>query len=320
MGEIDNDVLKKFQPFIDLEKLPNDLRISTITMTCGFDTDFYLDNISRYIDLSVDSIDTVKYGDINDPNTNRTLVPIKKKTKRKGKQKRVFYNQATIIVKMKSGNRVNVKLFKNGSIQMTGCKSGYNCIEALTVLCREILKIKAVVDTKTLDNIIIKPFASNSENVNIKKVKNITIRMINSNFDVGFKINREKLYELLLSEKVECIYEPIVHACVNIKYIYNGKEKISIFVFESGSIIITGAKHYKQISEAYKFITKKIYENYNKIVINSLENLLQKYNIKTLMSKEDENSKNSNNDNNTSFVKEEDDKTVKCDDTLEVFI
>ena len=45
------------------------------------------------------------------------------------------------------------------------------------------------------------------------------IRMINTNFDVGFQINREKLYHLLMgNDELDVFYDPIIHACVNIKY------------------------------------------------------------------------------------------------------
>ncbi len=65
-------------------------------------------------------------------------------------------------------------------------------------------------------------------------------------------------------------------------------DKISVFVFESGSIIITGAKHADHISKAYKYITTKIYENYNKIIINNLDTILKKYNIISLKNKSNE--------------------------------
>ena len=44
------------------------------------------------------------------------------------------------------------------------------------------------------------------------------IRMINTNFNIGFQINREKLYQLLIENGFDVSFDPIVHACVNIKY------------------------------------------------------------------------------------------------------
>ena len=82
------------------------------------------------------------------------------------------------------------------------------------------------------------------------KVINFKIDMINSNFFINYKINGEKLYKLLQREKMTCRYEPCMHPGVNIKYklLENEEQKkVSIFVFQSGNIIITGAKNKNRI-------------------------------------------------------------------------
>ena len=64
-------------------------------------------------------------------------------------------------------------------------------------------------------------------------------------------MNRNNLFNILIEKKIPRRYEPGIHECVNIKYnIKNGKENgddhlVSIFVFQSGNIIITGAKNSK---------------------------------------------------------------------------
>ena len=85
------------------------------------------------------------------------------------------------------------------------------------------------------------------------------LKGVNRLKNIGFLINRENLFDLLTKANIRCTYEPCIHACVNIKYNYKNKETISIFVFESGSIIITGAKTKNHIIEAYKFITKILF-------------------------------------------------------------
>lgn len=124
---------------------------------------------------------------------------------------------------------------------------------------------------------------TNPENVNVSDIYNFKIRMINSNFHIGFLINRENLYELLSKGGIRCSFEPCIHACVNIKYNYKNKDTISIFVFESGSIVITGAKSKNHIVDAYKFITKVLYENYDNIVKNDIDKFLEKPEIKELI-------------------------------------
>lgn len=270
--------------FSNLDKLPEDLIISTMTITCSMNTLFNIINIGKYIDLSESAIVSVKYG--NKLSGIRALAIGKQKkykTNRVKKSKRAFFNQVSIKIKSKYGNNPNVKLFKNGSIQLTGCKGEKHFIELLEIVCRELLKVKAIVDPKTMNTVVVKPFVTNRNNIDISKITNINIRMINSNYNIGFRIDREKLYSLLLKKNIDCSFEPCVHACVNIKHNYKNVEKISIFVFESGSIIITGAKTWDHINSAYTFITTTLYENYSKIYLHNLEQLIKRNNIENIL-------------------------------------
>lgn len=284
--QISKNVVSKID--FSLKNLPDDLRISTMTITCNLDTLIDIQNVGRYIDLSFGSIVCVKYKTNNnkmDDNTViRSLIKMKKtreKAKKNAKRKN-FNNQASLVVDIKNKRRINVKIFKNGAIQMTGCKAIEDFHQALDIVCRELKKKKAVYDKQT-KTIIPKYFITNYDAVNADKVKNFKVVMINSNFKVGFLIDREKLHGLLLKSGVRSILEPNIHACVNIKFNYKNKDTISIFVFESGSIIITGAKTENHIIEAYKFITKVLFENYDTIVKNNIESFLERDDIKQLI-------------------------------------
>jgi TATA-box binding protein (TBP) (component of TFIID and TFIIIB) len=87
-----------------------------------------------------------------------------------------------------------------------------------------------------------------------------------------FQINRERLYELLKIEGFDVTFDPIIHACVNIKYnIKNMPNKtISIFVFESGSITIAGSNSSQQVLETYNFINNFILRNYKKLLTKNI--------------------------------------------------
>ena len=266
---------KKTGPNINLNKLPDDLTISTMTVTCSFDTLFNVQNINNYMELKFGGILYIKYGDVNNI---RSLIKVKKKNKKTKKKSKSFYNQATVITDTENKKRINTKLFKNGSIQMTGCKSLEHCIESLKLLCIELKKVKAVYNKKER-KIVRKPFISNPENMCLDRVNNFKIRMINSNFDVGFLVNRQILFDILNKKSIICTYEPCIHACVNVKYNYNNKDTISIFVFESGSIIITGAKTQDHIAQGYKFITNILFENYGDIVKSDIDEFLNRIDI-----------------------------------------
>lgn len=278
-------ITQKLKPYMNLEDLPEDLHISTVTLTCCLNTEFYLDNISKYVDLSDNGILRIRYGEEEDATTNRSIIPEKKNNKRNKKSKKAFYNQATVIIKSKTYNNTpNVKLFKNGTIQMTGIKSLKNFVEVIEVLCTELKKVKAIVNKKTMKDLTIKKFVSKPEVVDPENISKLSIRMINSNFNIGFKINREKFYNLLLSQNVNCTFESCAHAGVNIKHAYKEGEQISIFVFESGAIIITGAKNREHIMSAYNFIVEKIHKNYYDIVQNkiTIDNILKRKEFKKI--------------------------------------
>ena len=97
------------------------------------------------------------------------------------------------------------------------------------------------------------------------------------------------LHRLIVDYGYYSSYEPCTYPGVNIKYYYNpirnnfgicdcenpcngkGKEntckKITIAVFKSGKIIITGGRNKQNINSAYQFITEFINENKDKILI-----------------------------------------------------
>lgn len=277
---ISKDVVQKFKPFIELSELPDELLISTMTITGSFETTFNIENIGKYLDLNQNGIVTVKYG--NDDNSIRTLLVKKRRNKKKTKKTGSFYNQVTLVVKSGKFNPVNIKIFKNGAIQLTGCKSIEHIFSSLNVVCDELKKIKGLYNPTTV-KIERKPFVTNITKINVEDVKNLRIRMINSNFKLGFKIDRDVLFKIINDMNVQCIYEPCVHACVNIKYNYKDTDQISIFVFESGSIIITGAKSKDHIYKAYEFITKIIYDKYNLVCKNDAESFLERPEIKQLI-------------------------------------
>lgn len=242
----------------NFNKLPKDILISTMTITCKLGTNINLENVAKYVDLSMAGIRSIRYG--CKPEYTRILVEKKKKTK-KVKKKKSFFNQATLEIKPSNNNAINVKLFKNGSVQMTGCKSIKNAYEILTILINQLKIEKATLTDGVITE---KKYVYDHK---ILKVSDFKIVMINSNFKVDYKIDREVLYNILKKDGITCTYEPCIHACVNIKFNYFDDNKIiSIFVFQSGAIIITGANNTKHIISAYEYINKKLKDNYDQIV------------------------------------------------------
>lgn len=270
-----------------IKKLPDDVQISTITLCCEIDIQFNVDNIARFIELKKDSIINICYGKEGDPITNRTI-NLKKKKKKKSKnnkkQKREFQNQISldIMVESKALKPINIKLFKNGSIQMTGCKSVNNVVDVISKIFTELTVIKAIVCKKKEKYVIIeKPFVNDISKLLLENIKNIKIGMINGNFIYPNKIDRLKLFNLLNFEGRDCRYDPSIHAPVNIKFNCFDKS-ISILVFEKGSILITGSKNCNHIYQGYEFINKYLLTNHRKIMKSDIttENITKYLDIK----------------------------------------
>ncbi len=233
--------------YLKLNLLPENINISTISATCCLGSNINLGNIYKYMKLDLRTIFTVKY-----KNKIRSLEPQKKKKKKKN----CFQNQMTVEIKPDldgyPDSKVSVKIFKNGSIQMSGIKS---IVAVNTVLNKLVGELKKEFGKPEDGKMKLISFVDNIEDIKISKFK---IDMINSGFEIGYEINRENLYNALLIKKIECKFEPSIHAGVNIKFIPSDNKKdkkVSIFVFESGNIIITGAKTVNNILESYKYIT-----------------------------------------------------------------
>lgn len=197
-------------------------------------------------------------------------------TKRK-KSKNIFFNQSTLVVRRqydttKDGQpvfkEVNIKLFKNGGIQMTGIPSDKFAQDTLKWLAESLQTFSVpVLDGKP------KPHRYN-------------IQLINSDYQVNGNINRERLHEILVNEyNLFSSFESTIYQGCDTKYFYNeaapphapegicpcgetlcagngdGRsigqcKEITISPFHTGSIIITGARRFEQIEKAYVFMNK----------------------------------------------------------------
>jgi len=256
----------------EINNLPTGISISTMCASCKLNTNINIINIEKYFQLNLNDILTIK----NNDEKIKTLLPIKNKKKRirkienkKDVTKNYFYNQITIETRINHNNdiinKINMKLFKNGSIQMSGCKS-VNDINI--VLNKLIIRLKEIKAIRENNKIIEKNFISNLD-VNVIDFK---IDMINTNYKVNIQIDREKLYNLLLAKKIKASYEPCIRACIIIKYVPSieniDNKEVSIFIFQKGNIIITGARCRNHILSSYNYI--------NHIILNHVNDIIKK--------------------------------------------
>jgi TATA-box binding protein (TBP) (component of TFIID and TFIIIB) len=273
--------IENFKEYVEkellLNLLPEEIYISTMTATCKInDFKFNCENIAKYIDLSYDDIEDIicafeekRRHNVGEKNIIYRSLPPKKENKRKNKNKKnkdVFYNQVSIHlnIRTKQSEPVHVKLFRNGSIHITGCQSAIDIVETMTSILSKLKADKSIIDKKT-GQIVDKQFVSEKNFLDVSYVTGLKVNMINTNFTIPFKVNLNELYDLMILKGIECRYDKMNHSCVNVKYNHPEK-KISIFVFEKGSIVITGAKNGEHIKMAFDFINKFLYSNYKKVV------------------------------------------------------
>ena len=259
---------------VPLEKFEvSPYRISTMTVTGSINSTINLKELFDNIDI--DKFTNIKYAEYGSSKTEQcTKGDKEKKPKKKVTQIKRFDNQMTIHM-IDDVYKYNLKLFKNGNLQMTGVKDinrGNHIIDDLIALIKNIEKnnqVKLVDDVLKLTN------------------TNYSTRLINCDFKVNFKINRAQLHKLLINKyNLSCSYEPCIYQGVKISFYLNdysddgicscekkcigkGKstycKKITIAVFQSGCITITGSDSIDRLNYVYNYMVKILNDNINEI-------------------------------------------------------
>lgn len=162
------------------------------------------------------------------------------------KKKSAFYNCFVIILRLKVHDlfkEFHVKVFNTGKLEIPGIQN-----DAVFYLILEDVK-------RTLQ-----PFFALPLNY-IKPESNETV-LINSNFNCGFYINREALYDALkFKYNIQCIYDPCSYPGIQCKFyfnpdagdiqngcqiqeenkhLYKNVREISFMIFRTGSVLIVG--------------------------------------------------------------------------------
>lgn len=253
------------------------LRISTITTTAQLGTKIHLDAL-------YDQIPVLEYWDLNDGVLKMEFNGSVKGTSFKDimlkpkESKTSFFNQATLVIRREisplNWKEINVKLFRNGGVQMTGVRSLEMSSEALHWL------IGYLSATCTSARI----FES------APRIHKEEIQLVNTDFSIGAKVRRDMLHRILSDVyHLNSSYESAIYQGVKTKYFYNAQrpaghppglcpcaklckgtgdgskigecKKITISPFQTGQVIITGARTMEQINEAYEFI-KKVFSDH----------------------------------------------------------
>lgn len=239
-------------------------RISTITATGGISSEVDLAVLFGLLkDASFDEVKYIEYGmnkhDLQTSGINSKSNRSSAKKKLGDASKKRFDNQLTVVLHLEASN-YNMKLFKNGNVQITGVKNIEKGSGAVDFLVRTL---RTLHERHPESGLLKRPDALANANYRV--------RLINSDFKVNFEIRLDRLFSMITREyDIMCSYEPCIYPGAKIEYYYpnngrctcdgvcNGKsdrcKKITIAVFQSGCVIITGANCMEHIHAAYGFV------------------------------------------------------------------
>lgn len=252
---------------------------------------YYTENIIKQIDNP--TARRIKFKD-----ERKITVGISKKdiVNSRSKIKNAFYNCFAIILRFKyiEGFReIHVKVFNTGKLEIPGILNS----ALLDIVKDMVLNILQPHLTKPIEFIE----SDNDENV-----------LINSNFNCGYFINRDKLHSILRSEKykIETAYDPCSYPGVKSKFYFNNdigfdnvdlKQKgiiedrtmkmselndnkkyteVSFMIFRTGSCLIVGNCSEKILVYVYEFIKIILKNEYHNISVINEKHVIKNKNLK----------------------------------------
>ena len=258
------------------------LRISTMVITAHWGTPINLDLLFESLKPVIIPIWYPDTGILKFEHKNMVLGSSYKDifTNRKITSKS-FFNQSTIVLRRKMEEEkddhwkeVNVKLFANGGIQMTGVTSETFAHDAITWLL------------SLIQSLPVNPFT------NPASIQRFSVQLINTDYALNKFINQDALHKILINEyNLFSMLEKTIYQGVNTKFFFNARnpgvgicqckqfckgqgtgegegecKRITMSIFRTGRIIITGARQIRQIEAAYDFLNG-VYDKHHATVL-----------------------------------------------------
>jgi|TARA_B110000967_G_scaffold8110_1_gene8149 hypothetical protein len=181
------------------------------------------------------------------------------------KQKRAFFNCFVVIMRIlvdDTFKELHIKVFNTGKMEVPGIQSDKLLENALELLVT-----------------ILRPFVG--ADLSYLPEKNETV-LINSNFNCGYYIDRDKLYDLLKYKyRLNSNFDACSYPGIQCKFYYdntmtdqNGQqpnhtnfEQVSFMIFRTGSVLIVGKCEEFVLYQIYDFIKTILETEYNAIHI-----------------------------------------------------
>jgi hypothetical protein len=186
----------------------------------------------------------------------------------RSKKKQAFYNCFVMILRIKIDNlfrEFHTKVFNTGKLELPGVQSE---------------KMYYTVLNYVLE--ILQPYHTNQ----LKYYEHNDTVLINSNFNCGFFINREILFDIIKNKyNIQAIYDPCSYPGIQCKFHYNNdidiqtgmqissenKDKytnitqVSFMIFRTGSVLIVGMCDEDILRDIYQFVKLLLKEEFKYI-------------------------------------------------------
>ncbi len=226
-----------FRESIDESVRPTWLKLTTITLVSS-----YLKDTGKKVNLDVlrEVFRKMKYI----PITRNKGTPFKWRMFYSS-----FYNQVTIGY-TDSLSTKKVKVFPNGSLQIAGCRDLNDCKNFINQL-RLIMDLIYNVDIP---------------------VNSFKIVMINSNFSLQHMIHQMNVVRAFNTKKFSVSFDPDRYSAVKLKFSpIEGGKQVTVSIFSSGSVIITGAQTIQEVCQAYISIVDRMIKNSDTLFVGKNE-------------------------------------------------
>lgn len=204
----------------------------------------------------------------------KSILPEKKKRKNTIKKK-VFQNQLTMVVPVEEDKNINMKLFRNGTVHITGSRTKEHVVTGMKKLMNKIVEVDNGEKKFCVEDVL--------------KATKPKIEMFNTNFSINFHINLVKFYQILdklfrMNDNkfiIACSYEKQIYPGIKLKLAnldeitksYKNKHdqirydrKVTVLIFGSGNIIITGGNTLDQVEKAYNYVNDVLKEYFDEVV------------------------------------------------------
>jgi TATA-box binding protein (TBP) (component of TFIID and TFIIIB) len=179
-------------------------------------------------------------------------------TSYRSKKRSAFYNCFVLLLRINQNEiykEIHVKVFNTGKLEIPGIRDDSTLITTLDILVNILRKY------------------SDDESINYDLSKSETV-LINSNFNCGFYLNRDKLLDILKYKyKIDCVFDACQYPGIQCKYNYVNNSvtyKLSFMIFRTGSILIVGKCEEDVLFKVYNYIKQILDDEYLDInVINT---------------------------------------------------